>query len=100
MFRFAGRKILQRLFMTYGVDDTIIFVFDFQKKKTLCKNFLVRPATKIIESFHLQLTIKSNQVTTRIIYQHFSGLRSIKLTICIIITAMINARSLGSVLLN
>ena len=47
-----------------GIDDTIIFAIDFKKKKT-CKNFLVRPATKIIESFHLQLTIKSNQITIR-----------------------------------
>ena len=53
-----------------GVDDIIIFLFDFQEKKKTCKSFLVRPATKIIESFHLQLTIKSNQTTIRISYQH------------------------------
>ena len=53
------------------VDDIIIFVFDFQEKKKTCKNFLVRLATKIIESFHLQLTIKSNQITIRISYQHY-----------------------------
>ena len=56
-----------------GVDDIIIFVFDFQeKKKKKCKSFLVRPATKIMESFHLQLTIKSNQITIRISYQHIA----------------------------
>ena len=53
-----------------GVDDIIIFVFDFQEKKKTYKSFLARPATKIIESFHLQLTIKSNQITIRISYQH------------------------------